>query len=190
MSARETLAEMRAIEQAATRTAIPSCPGYSATSDGEIWSETSNWRGMGPRAITPTPGAGGYLKVRVHIDGRRVNRAVHRLVAEAFLGPRPALMQIRHLDGNRLHNAASNLRYGTAAENAADREAHGTTARAERNGQAKRFDSELVRRAIWLHLGGLTCRQIGEHLSLDPQTVSLLLKENRAAITEALGVES
>ena len=42
---------------------------------------------------------------------------IHRVVAEAFLGPRPPFTEIMHLDGNRYNNRADNLGYGTRAEN-------------------------------------------------------------------------
>lgn len=45
--------------------------------------------------------------------------AVHILVAEAFLGPRPGGMEeCRHLDGDKLNNRADNLRWGTRPGNA------------------------------------------------------------------------
>jgi hypothetical protein len=47
-------------------------------------------------------------------------------VAEAFHGPRPVGLEVRHLDGDSLNNAASNLRYGTRTENLLDAVEHGT----------------------------------------------------------------
>lgn len=75
------------------------------------------------RLLRPTPDLDGYLTVRV--DGK--TRRVHRLVMLAFVGPRPPGLQIRHLDGNNQHNDLSNLKYGTPAENAADKIRHGTS---------------------------------------------------------------
>lgn len=46
--------------------------------------------------------------------------AVHKLVALAFLGPRPKGQDIRHLDGNPKNNSLENLAYGTRAENIYD----------------------------------------------------------------------
>jgi len=54
-----------------------------------------------------------------------VKRAIHRLVAAAFHGPRPDGQHIRHLDGNHLNNEASNLTYGTPSQNILDQVAHG-----------------------------------------------------------------
>jgi hypothetical protein len=52
-------------------------------------------------------------------------RYVHSLVAEAFIGPRPIGLEVRHLDGDSTNNAVDNLRYGTHAENMQDRVKHG-----------------------------------------------------------------
>jgi len=57
---------------------------------------------------------GGYLCVT--LSGKQ-RRTVHSIVAEAFLGPRPEKSDVLHLDGNRVNNCASNLRYGTRKEN-------------------------------------------------------------------------
>lgn len=68
----------------------------------------------------------GYLVAHMSLDGRRVARTVHSIVAEAFIGPRPKGMDVCHNDGDRLNNRADNLRYDTRAGNHADRILHGT----------------------------------------------------------------
>lgn len=51
---------------------------------------------------------------------------VHRLVMLAFVAPCPEGMQVRHLDGDPANNRLTNLAFGTAAQNARDRdEVHG-----------------------------------------------------------------
>jgi len=57
----------------------------------------------------------------------------HRLVALAFLGPRPEGAVVRHLDGDPLRPHAENLAYGTKSENLVDQVAHGTHPTASRN---------------------------------------------------------
>lgn len=60
--------------------------------------------------------------------GRNNYTTVHVLICEMFHGSRPSQdHQVRHLDGDRLNNAASNLCWGTAKENAADAMRHGMT---------------------------------------------------------------
>jgi len=95
-------------------TQIPGAPGYEASRDGRV---------RGPRRVLkPFDNGNGYLHVRI---GSR-NRTVHGIVAETFIGPRPDGHVIRHLDGDRLNNAASNLAYGTQRQNVRDQIAHGT----------------------------------------------------------------
>jgi hypothetical protein len=50
----------------------------------------------------------------------RAGSLVHKLVALAFLGPRPDGQEVRHLDGDPLNNRADNLAYGTRTENLLD----------------------------------------------------------------------
>lgn len=120
---------------------IQGCPGYFASSDGEIISRR-NWRGLGERTLFKRLDTDGYFMVRLtDSNGKNVKRMVHSLIAAAFLGPRPPRHETRHLDGNRLNNALSNLAWGTAKENAADRESHGNTSRGEKH-------SEIVKRGM------------------------------------------
>ena len=105
-------------------------PGYEVTRDGKVISIGSNWRGYGNRELRQSLNASGYPSVRLVIDGVRRHLPVHKLVAIAHLPPRPSeLYEIRHLDGNRLNSQADNLAWGPSKENAADRDAHGTTSR-------------------------------------------------------------
>ena len=79
----------------------------------------------------------GYLCVNLSKDGKAKKKSVHILVLEAFVGPRPKDLQCRHLDGNRKNAALGNLKWGTPAENAADRIEHGTSGRGELSASAK-----------------------------------------------------
>lgn len=69
--------------------------------------------------------ASGYLRITIKVNGRTLNRRVHSLVAESFIGPRPSEKVVRHIDGNHLNNDVTNLRYGTSQENAQDMLRHG-----------------------------------------------------------------
>ncbi len=82
--------------------------------------------GNGYRAISAAAGGGKYVRVYIH-----------RGVCHLFNGPCPVGMECRHLNGNMTDNRPENLRWGTPADNTADKLLHGTVACGERNGGAK-----------------------------------------------------
>ena len=86
----------------------------------------------------------GHLTVNLNKDGKMKHRYVHQLVMEAFVGPCPEGMEVRHFpDRNPANNQLDNLRYGTHQENMADRVIHGTVARGERGGRTKLTEAEV-----------------------------------------------
>jgi hypothetical protein len=102
---------------------------YNVTESGEVIS-MMNWRGYGNRVLQKTLNSDGYPSVRIMMqNGHRKRIAVHVLVARKYYGECPKGMQIRHLDGNKMNCHKDNLKYGTAKENALDREIHGKTSR-------------------------------------------------------------
>lgn len=112
---------------------IPSCPGYEASSAGRVRSldrvikrGIRSCRATG-RILRPAKAKRSmYFHVTLHSVGvGRCTRTIHSLVAEAFAGPRPAGMVVRHLDGDSTNCAASNLVYGTWSQNNHDCVRHG-----------------------------------------------------------------
>jgi HNH endonuclease/NUMOD4 motif len=65
-------------------------------------------------------GKQGYYTVQLWRDCKPTTMMVHRLVAQAFIGPRPDGLEIRHLNDNKLDNRLVNLVYGTRSENKKD----------------------------------------------------------------------
>lgn len=99
---------------------------YEVSDAGQVRSVPRGGKG-GTRGRTlrqPSSG-GGYRQVTLS-NGKRVTGHVHRLVAEAFLGPAPSSSyEVRHLDGDPSNNTRTNLAWGTGAENWEDRRRHG-----------------------------------------------------------------
>lgn len=94
-----------------------------ASQEGEIWSAP----GRSHRAwkqLKSFRNKGAYDSIKVW-DRRKlkdVHITVHRYVCYAFHGAPPeGKTEVRHLDSNSLNNHASNLCWGTRAENELDR---------------------------------------------------------------------
>lgn len=101
----------------------------------------------------------GYAHVHLIKDGESCMRHVHRLVAEAFIGPCPEGLQTRHMDGNPENNNVENLRWGSAAENAKDKERHGTQLHGESQPNAK-LDELKIADIVKMIRNGLTHSEV------------------------------
>jgi hypothetical protein len=114
-------------------------PGYSVTADGRVWSyHRKNGKGLKetPHTLKPVVQGNGYRHVTLHVNGKRLQVAVHRLILEVFVGACPPGMQCRHLNGLAAGDGVANLAWGTCVEQAEDREAHGTKLRGSKIGNA------------------------------------------------------
>jgi len=68
----------------------------------------------------------GRIQVTLSANGKARTWNVHKLVADAFLGPCPPGQEVRHKDGDETNNVATNLEYGTRGDNQRDSVRHGT----------------------------------------------------------------
>lgn len=94
------------------------------------------WRGAGRRLVLgrilrPGRMVSGHLSVAI---GKNNSRTVHSLVMQAFVGPPPEGLEVRHLDGVPSNNVRSNLKYGTRSENIEDDYRHGVRKHGKRGG--------------------------------------------------------
>jgi hypothetical protein len=106
----------------------------------------------------------GYKRVVIYRSGKAYGRTVHRLVMEAFRGPRPRGKQIAHADGYPPNCTLKNLSYKTPKGNAADTARHGRTAIGDRNGMAKLANAHAAairRRALAGENYGKLAREFG-----------------------------
>lgn len=103
-------------------------PDYEVSDRGRVRSNT--WRKKG--ALMKLHWRNGYQYVS--FGKQKVN--VHILVARAFIGPRPEGMMVLHWDDDHNNNRVSNLRYGTAQENAEDAKRNGVAAPTWQNGES------------------------------------------------------
>lgn len=134
----------------------------------------------------------GYQHVSLYVDGKSKRFARHVLVAEAFHGPRPEGMEVRHLNGVPGDCRAVNLAWGSQAQNMADRVRLGTQ-RGVLNPHAKLTDHDIV---VIRELAdeGLRHREIAAIFGVDRSTISHILAgrawghvPERAGLTCAAG---
>jgi hypothetical protein len=123
---------------------IPSCPGYWASSDGEIVSDefvTSIGQVRKPFKPKQQVNDQGYFWVATRYGNKRVSR----LVCEAFHGAPPSdIHQAAHLDCDPSNNYEWNLEWQTPAENS---NSPITRARAEAAIKARRIRESRLARA-------------------------------------------
>lgn len=86
-----------------------------------------NGRSYRGRILSATPNNDGYMKLKLtRDDGAQIMHTVHRLVLAAFAGPCPPDMETLHGPGGKEDNRwPENIRWGTKAENAADKPLNG-----------------------------------------------------------------
>ena len=96
--------------------------GYQVSNFGRVRSCRDYRKGYRDeyKIITPHLDKDGYLYISISdknmVPRKQINRKIHRMVAEAFLGPQPGLV-INHIDGNKQNNHLDNLEWVTAEEN-------------------------------------------------------------------------
>ena len=84
--------------------------GYFITKDGRVFNKHN-------KQLSPVNNGKGYLILNINIDGKRRCKALHRMVAEAFI-PNPFdLPEVNHKDANRKNNSIENLEWVTHGQN-------------------------------------------------------------------------
>ncbi len=115
----------------------PSWPDYTINEHGVI----RNKRGE----RKPFKATTGYLYIVMRNKGIKKACAVHRLVAEAFIGDAPPGKEfVAHSDGDKENNNFKNLRYVNRSENEMDKVLHGTSNRGENYGRSVLKQDQVV----------------------------------------------
>jgi len=136
--------------------AYPPAPEYSVSNYGQV---------RGPRGRLVGTTSTTQTKYRqFSVGGKTV--LGHKLVMEAFEGPCPQGLCVRHLDGDGLNNNLNNLAYGTHEQNMQDKVAHGGNVRHEQHPLAKltQEDAHEIRQRYLA--GGETLRGLAEEFGV------------------------
>ena len=155
-------------------------PGYRVGSDGSVWSRRlrgcgvigGNWKPLASQLANTY----GHRKVGLQINRVISIKLVHRLVLEAFVGPCPADMECRHLNGNPADNRLENLAWGTHRQNQADRIAHGTLPFGVTHPLAKLTEEQVRAIRAEYAAGGITQPALGAKYGVSGSTIGDIVR--------------
>jgi len=159
---------------------IPGWPAYEVSNLGRVrsyytYAKRPHGHKRSERVIAGEPQR--ILKVRSKLRypyvilraGRRSRTVqIHRLVLEAFVGPRPVGLMSCHNDGDAFNNHLDNLRYDTPRANVQDTIRMG---RQSRKGGPRLFTPEQVRDIRMQRVGGCEFRELASRWHVGAMTI-------------------
>ena len=157
---------------------VPAASDYRVGDDGSVWKRRGGADG-GWRRVKLTRSHRDrpywHLVVTLYLGGGRcVQRKVHRVVLEAFVGPCPHGMQCCHNDGDVTNNRLSNLRWDTAKANANDRDLHGTHPRGDEC-QHRKLNSVNVETILAMCARGIPKTRIADEFRVSERLVRAIV---------------
>jgi len=158
-------------------------PDYEVSNLGRVrsWRKgNGHGRADEPKILGGTITPKGYVVVELgrKRPGERHNRRwVHRLVLEAFVGPRPEGTESRHKNGTPNDNTVANLEWSTHVDNMRDQFGHGTRIIGERHPRTKLTDEQVreIHAAANAGKHGIG-RQLAEKYGIKTATVTQIKK--------------
>lgn len=96
----------------------------------EVWKDVIDYEGLyevsneglirrNGKVLKPQVSHRGYFLVCLSKKSHQVRKSIHRLVAKSFKPCENPLLEVNHIDGNKLNNNISNLEWVTKSENLA-----------------------------------------------------------------------
>lgn len=134
-------------------------PGYEGIYEVSNLGRIKSHHYREDRILRPGGHPSGHLFVNLCRDGNPKRAGVHQVVARAFVGERPDGYEVRHLDGDPTNNAATNLAYGTHADNMNDRRTHGTNHQLVKTHCPRGHEYDAINTYIYPSNGRRGCRK-------------------------------
>lgn len=89
---------------------------YFVTNTGGVYSRSYKKTGR-IKKLKPMVDINGYLTIDLFKEGKRVNKKIHRLVAEVFISNPEKKPCVNHINGKHDDNSVKNLEWCTYSEN-------------------------------------------------------------------------
>lgn len=143
---------------------------YLVSIEGAIVNEKTN------KQLIPQNNGKGYMKVTLSIDGKQIQRYVHRIVAECYLLNKS--IQVNHKDGDKTNNNVSNLEWVTNSEN----QIHAHKTGLKKNGNELwngKFSKSDIIKIIEMKRNGVLQYKIAETMGTTKSTISDILNGKR-----------
>ena len=134
--------------------------GRIGTRDRWVTYEDGRKRFVKSHILKPYDIGHGYMQVQISVNGKKVRRYVHRLVAVCFLPNHHNYPEINHKDNNPKNNAVSNLEWCTHEYNMAYKGKHGVSA-AKAKGQPVIAVNRDTFEVFWFESQREAARQLG-----------------------------
>jgi len=117
----------------------------------------------------------GYCTINLSRGGNKRLHFVHRLVAAAFIGPRPEGLEVNHRNGIKTDNRPANLEYLTPSANCIHAIETGLAParEGEGNGQARLTESQ-VEEIRQLYASGVTQKALAQAFGVGKANVSMI----------------
>lgn len=109
-------------------------------------------------------------------DGR--SWQVHVLTCIVWHGSRPPGMEAAHSCGRSICWAGEHLRWDTHRSNLADRIAHGTIRRGEKNNKAKLTEAQVLEIRARYAVGGITQRELATEYGVSRPAVGYVIRRH------------
>lgn len=122
----------------------------------------------------------GYLRVTLCKNNKTKRFQIHRLVLEAFVGPRPSDNHFgMHKDNNTGNNIYTNLSWGTPQENSDHRTASGNNVSYNLPRGSKHYASKIkeddIKIIFELHNSGISNKNIALKFNVNPSQIGRIL---------------
>jgi hypothetical protein len=125
----------------------------------------------------------GYPQINLKVDGKRVCRKIHRLVAEAFIPNPERKPQVNHINGDKFDNRVENLEWVTNGENG--KHAYRTGLKIAPVGENHQRSLLTNEQVIYIFQSSKTRRELAEKFNVSLSTITAIWNKHNWSTTTA-----